>query len=180
MANLKSIKKGDMVTLHMFTGALIGGFKVTKADAKTLGFTNKSGVEMVFDKKTGKQIEPTPKSEKFANFVTEYDEDAIEEAAAKRSSAPRKAKKTSKPVAKPKPEPEDEELEDEEDEFDEDDELDDDEDDDLDDDFEEEEEEEEPEEKPAPKKKPRVVVKKQVKKVAARKKPNEDDFEEID
>ena len=104
MADLKSIKKGDKVILRMFTGAFVEAKVVEMADAKKIGFTNKKGIKMVFDKKTGKQISPEPKSEKFANFLTEYDEQVEAEALAKKNGGKKaeEPKATEKPAAKAK------------------------------------------------------------------------------
>lgn len=94
MANLKSIKKGDKVILRMFTGAFVEAKEVEMADAKKIGFTNKKGIKMVFDKETGKQIAPEPKNPKFANFIDDYDEKVEAEGLAKRAA---KSKKTEEP-----------------------------------------------------------------------------------
>lgn len=122
MANLKSIKKGDKVMLRMFTGAFVEAKVVEMADAKKIGFTNKNGVKMIFDKETGKQITPEPKKPQFANYLEEYDADVEAEELAKKKNKPAKkkeekptsekpekpAKKSSKKKAKPvEEEPED-------------------------------------------------------------------------
>ena len=96
MADLKSIKKGDKVILRMFTGAIVEAKTVEMADAKKIGFTNKKGIKMVFDKGTGKQVSPEPKSEKFANYITEYDEQIIAEALMKKSGNKKEASKPTK------------------------------------------------------------------------------------
>lgn len=138
MANLKDIKKGDKVILRMFTGAFIEAKVVEMADAKKIGFTNKSGVKMVFDKATGKQIAPEPKNPKYANFIEEYDEEAEAEGLAKKN-APRKPKAETKKAAKKPVEPEvEEELEDEETDSDEEEEFEEDEESDDEDDEDEE------------------------------------------
>ena len=125
MADLKSIKKGDKVILRMFTGALVEAKTVEMADAKKIGFTNKKGIKMVFDKKTGKQVSPEPKNEKYANYITEYDEQVEAEALMKKNGgkkpaapkatakkaekpAPKKATKSKKKAADPEPEDESE------------------------------------------------------------------------
>lgn len=101
MANLTSIKKGDKVLLRMFTGAFVEAKEVEKADKNTISFTNKKGVVMTFSKKTGKQIEPEPKSEKFANYIEEYDADVeTEELKKKKNKATPKKKKASKKSVK--------------------------------------------------------------------------------
>ncbi len=103
MANLKNIKKGDKVILRMFTGAFVEAKTVEMADAKKIGFTNKKGIKMVFDKATGKQIAPEPKNEKFANYLDDYDADVEAEALAKRNkkaAEPEKPAKAEKPAKK--------------------------------------------------------------------------------
>lgn len=102
MANLKNIKKGDKVILRMFTGAFVEAKVVEMADAKKIGFTNKKGIKMVFDKATGKQISPEPKKPQFANFIEEYDEAAEKEGLAKKNnkSSKKVTPKTEKPAKK--------------------------------------------------------------------------------
>lgn len=136
MANLKNIKKGDKVILRMFTGAFVEAKEVEMADAKRVGFTNKKGIKMVFDKATGKQVQPEPKSEKFANYIEEYDADVekaeIEKKASKakksatataKAEKPAKAakKSTSKKAKEVEPEePNEDEIDDEDEDFDDD------------------------------------------------------------
>ena len=120
MANLKSIKKGDKVMLRMFTGLFVETKTVEMADAKKLGFTSKSGVKTVFDKATGKQIEPKPKAEKYANFIEPYDAEVEKEELAKKNKKKEAAPKKKVAVVKKKAkavEPEDdfEEPEDDDD-----------------------------------------------------------------
>lgn len=106
MANLKNIKKGNTVILHMFTGLATGVKKVIAADKETFTVETNKG-DMVFSKKTGKQIDPEPSSEKYANFATEDDG----------SFVPKNKKKSSKAEnpAKKQPEPEeDEEIDEDE------------------------------------------------------------------
>ena len=86
MADLKSIKKGDKVMLRMFTGAFVETKEVEMADKTRIGFTNKKGVKMVFDKATGKQITPEPKSEKFANYLETYDAEVEAKELAKKAN----------------------------------------------------------------------------------------------
>ena len=127
MANLKSIKKGDKVMLRMFTGAFVEAKVVEMADAKKIGFTNKNGVKMVFDKETGKQITPEPKKPQFANYLEVYDADVEAAELAKKKNKPAKkkaektqaaeekpAKKTAKKKAKPVEEPEEDDIDDDE------------------------------------------------------------------
>lgn len=102
-------KKGDTVILCGFTGIKLGVFKVTAATKKTLTLTKANGDEMIFDRKTGKQINVEEGKEKYANRIIEDDGSYV---APTRSGAKKKAAK--KP-AKKQPEP----VEDDEDEADE-------------------------------------------------------------
>lgn len=148
-------KKGDTVILCGFTGIKLGVFEVTAATKKTLTLTKANGDELIFDRKTGKQINVEEGKEKYANRIIEDDGSYVAPA---RSGAKKKAAK--KP-AKKQPEP----VEDDEDE----DEADD-----------EEEEEPKPVKKPAKK----AAAKKATKKapVVEEDEDDEDDdeFEEID
>lgn len=165
MANLKNIKKGDKVIMRLFTGAFSGVKVVEKADANFIYFTTGKGMSK-FSRKTGKMIDPAPKTEAYANYIEEYDADVEAEEVAKKENArvaraeklaAKKAEeKAAKKAAKKKKKPEPEEEEQDEDE----------------------EEEEE-----APKKKPVKKVAKKVAKKPAKKKPvdeDEDDFEEME
>lgn len=147
-------KKGDTVILCGFTGIKLGVFEVTAATKKTLTLTKANGYELIFDRKTGKQINVEEGKEKYANRIIEDDGSYV---APTRSGAKKKA--TKKP-AKKQPDP----VEDDEDE----DEADD-----------EEEEEPKPVKKPAKK-----AAKKATKKapVVEEDEDDEDDdeFEEID
>lgn len=66
-------KKGDTVILCGFTGIKLGVFEVTAATKKTLTITKKNGDEMIFDRKTGKQINVEEGKEKYANRIIEDD-----------------------------------------------------------------------------------------------------------
>lgn len=171
MANLKNIKKGDKVIMRLFTGAFSGVKVVEKADANFIYFTTGKGMSK-FSRKTGKMIDPAPKTEAYANYIEEYDSDVEAEEVAKKENArvaraeklaakkaeEKAAKKAAKKKKKPEPEEEEEELEEEE----------------L--------EEEEEQEEEAPKKKPVKKVAKKVAKKPAKKKPvdeDEDYFEEM-
>ena len=104
-------KKGDTVILCGFTGIKLGVFEVTAATKKTLTLTKANGDELIFDRKTGKQINVEEGKEKYANRIIEDDGSYVAPA---RSGAKKKAAK--KP-AKKKPEPvEEDEDEDEEEE----------------------------------------------------------------
>ena len=152
-------KKGDTVILCGFTGIKLGVFEVTAATKKTLTLTKANGDELIFDRKTGKQINVEEGKEKYANRIIEDDGSYV---APTRSGAKKKAAK--KP-AKKQPEP----VEEDEDE----DEADD-----------EEEEEPKPVKKPAKKAAAKAPAKKAAKKapVVEEDEDDEDDdeFEEID
>ena len=103
-------KKGDTVILCGFTGIKLGVFEVTAATKKTLTLTKANGDELIFDRKTGKQINVEEGKEKYANRIIEDDGSYV---APTRSGAKKKA--TKKP-AKKQPEPVEEEEEDEDEE----------------------------------------------------------------
>lgn len=76
MANNVSIakaKKGDTVMLCMFTGMRVGPKEIVSCDKETVTINRNHKGEVTFDRKTGKQISPMPKAEKFASFITEDD-----------------------------------------------------------------------------------------------------------
>lgn len=149
---LKTLKKGATVILCAFTGMKLGVKEVIAVDKTTITIETANG-GAVFDRKTGKQIDPEPKTERFANYLTEDDgsfvpptrkpkakkseskaeeededvEDDEEEEEEKKPAPKKKAtKKAAKPAAKKssKKKPEPEE---EEEEWEEDDDEDDDE-----------------------------------------------------
>ena len=123
MANLKNIKKGDKVIMRLFTGAFSGVKEVEKADKDFIYFTTGKGMSK-FSRKTGKMVEPAPKTEAYANYIEEYDADVeAEEVAKKEKARKERAKKLAKEKAaaksakkSKKPEPEEIEDEDEDDE----------------------------------------------------------------
>lgn len=134
--SLATIKKGDKVILHMFTGVDVAVKEVTAATKTTISTESWHG-EIKFSRKTGKQISPEPKNPRFANFITEDDGSFVslaERRAAKKKAEKKAAKKAetsddevSEPVKpsrkvakksaakkaakKPDPVPEDEEYE---------------------------------------------------------------------
>lgn len=113
---IKNLKKGDTVILRAFTGMALGKKEVVAADAKTVTIKTSNGTAK-FSKKTGVQIEPAAKSERFANYITEDDgsyEKELKERAAKK--AKKAESKPAKKSTKAKPEPEDVEEDDEDDE----------------------------------------------------------------
>ena len=107
------VKKGETVIVKGFTGIKLGVFEVAKADKKTVTVLKKNGDEMIFDRKTGEQINVAEGKEKYANSIMEDDGSYVAPTASKKS------KKASKPMtkkAKPEPEDEDEGEDDEEEE----------------------------------------------------------------
>lgn len=102
-------KKGDSVILKGFTGIKLGVFEVTAATKKTVTLTKRNGDELVFDRKSGKQVNVEEGKEKYANSIMEDDGSYVApstKGAAKKSAAKKSAK----------PEPEEDEDEDEEEE----------------------------------------------------------------
>lgn len=67
------LKKGEKVILKGFTGIKLGVFEVTAVTKKTITICKKNGDEMVFDKKTGKQINVEEGKERYANSIMEDD-----------------------------------------------------------------------------------------------------------
>lgn len=109
-------KKGDKVIVKGFTGIKLGVFEVASATKKTITVNKKNGDEMIFDRKTGRQVNVEEGKEKYANSVMEDDGSFV---APSTRGASRKA--AAKKAAKAKPAPvEDDDDEEEEDEDDED------------------------------------------------------------
>lgn len=110
--SLATLKKGDTVILHMFTGIAVGVKEVLAADKATVTLETRIGTAK-FSKKTGKQVSPAAKAPRFANFITEDDGSFVPTNGKKpEKSAAKKTKAKTKPTA----EPADEETETEEDE----------------------------------------------------------------
>lgn len=144
------VKKGEKVIVKGFTGIKLGVFDVEKADKKTVTILKKNGDEMVFDRKTGKQVNVAEGKEKYANSIMEDDGSYVAPSTKKVSK-----KKAAKPVTKKaKPEPEDDEDEDDE------------------------EEEEKPAPKKSSKKAPAKAAKKPAKKSKKDEDDDEDDWED--
>lgn len=145
-------KKGDKVIVKGFTGIKLGVFEVASATKKTITVNKKNGDEMIFDRKTGRQVNVEEGKEKYANSVMEDDGSFV---APSTRGASKKA--AAKKAAKAKPAP----VEDDEDE---------------------EEDEDEDEEPVKPAKKPAkkaAPAKKPAKKVVEEE-DDDDDFEEVD
>ena len=135
MAEFKNLKKGDVVILRAFTGMAIGKKTVAAVDAKTITIEASDGEQRKFSRKTGIQIEPAAKAERFANYITEddgsYEKELAERKAKKASKAPAKKKskkeepdeetikpkkeKKSNKKSEPEPEPDDDDEEDDDD-----------------------------------------------------------------
>ena len=93
MSELKNLRKGDKVILHMFTGIAVGLKEVLASDAKTVTIETRKG-EAKFSKSSGLQIEPKAKSDRFANFITEDDGSFVPKEKSKKTKE--KVKKTKK------------------------------------------------------------------------------------
>ena len=103
------LKKGEKVILKGFTGIKLGVFEVASTTKKTITVLKRNGDEMVFDRKTGKQVNVEEGKERYASSIMEDDGSYVAP-----STAGAKRKKASKAAAKAKPEPEDEDDEEEE------------------------------------------------------------------
>ena len=133
------LKKGDKVILKGFTGIKLGVFEIDSATKKTVTILKKNGDEMIFDRKTGTQVNVEEGKERYANSIIEDDGSFVApstQSASKRKAAKAKAQtepdedkdeeesksaKKSKKAApakksKKKPEPEDDDDDFEEDE----------------------------------------------------------------
>lgn len=103
-----TLKKGSKVILKGFTGIKLGVFPVESVTKKTATVLKKNGDEMIFDLKTGKQVNVEEGKEKYANSIIEDDGSYVAP-----TRATKKTKKTSK---KADPVVEDDNDEDEDDE----------------------------------------------------------------
>ena len=146
------LKKGDKVILKGFTGIKLGVFEIASATKKTVTITKKNGDEMIFDRKTGRQVNVEEGKEKYANSIIE-DDGSFVAPATRGASRKKAAKKASKAE---EVEEADEDEEDEEDD-----------------------EDEEPVKPVKPSKKP-ASAKKPSKKVIEEDEDDDDDFEEVD
>lgn len=100
------LKKGEKVILKGFTGIKLGVFEVASTTKKTITVLKRNGDEMVFDRKTGKQVNVEEGKERYASSIMEDDGSYVAP-----STAGAKRKKAAKAAAKAKPEPEEEEDE---------------------------------------------------------------------
>lgn len=117
MANFATnLKKGDTVIIHMFTGIAVGVKEVIAADKTTVTLETRAG-RAKFSRKTGKQIEPAAKQERFANYITEDDGSFVPKSEQKKTTKKKAAPKKAATKKKPEPEPDEDEIE--EDDFEE-------------------------------------------------------------
>lgn len=117
--SLANLKKGDTVILHMFTGIAVGVKEVLAADKNTVTLETRIG-KAKFSRKTGKQVEPKAKQDRFANYITE--DDGSYKPSGGQAKSKKKAKKVEDKKAKVKAKAKAEEVEDDEDDEDEEDE----------------------------------------------------------
>ena len=106
-------KKGDKVIVKGFTGIKLGVFEVASVTKKTITVNKRNGDEMIFDRKTGRQVNVEEGKEKYANSVME-DDGSFVAPSTRGASKKAAAKKTAK--AKPAPVEDDVDEEEEEDE----------------------------------------------------------------
>lgn len=108
------MNKGDKVILKGFTGIKLGVFPVASTTKKTITVLKKNGDEMVFDRKTGKQVNVEEGKEKYANSIIPDDGSFVAPSTvgAKRKSA----KKATKAKTKVEDEADEDDEEDDEDE----------------------------------------------------------------
>lgn len=110
-------KKGDKVIVKGFTGIKLGVFEVASATKKTITINKKNGDEMIFDRKTGRQVNVEEGKEKYANSVMEDDGSFVAPStrgASKKAAAKKAAKAKPAPVEDDEDEEEEDEDEDEE------------------------------------------------------------------
>lgn len=120
-------KKGEKVIVKGFTGIKLAVFEVTGTTKKTISVIKRNGDEMIFDRRTGKQINVEEGKEKYANTAMD-DDGSYVAPTRKKAAAPVKEEKSFKKSSKKSPkksspveedEDEDEFEEDDEDEFEE-------------------------------------------------------------
>ena len=108
------LKKGDKVILKGFTGIKLGVFEITSVTKKTVTIVKRNGDEMIFDRKTGRQVNVEEGKEKYANSIMEDDGSFV--APSTRGASRKKAAKKAAPKAAPVEDDEDEEVEEDEEE----------------------------------------------------------------
>lgn len=110
------LKKGAKVILKGFTGIKLGLFTVDEVSKKTVTIHKANGDEMIFDRKTAKQLNVEEGKEKYASSIMEDDGSYVpaSTAGAKKKKAAKAADKKSAKKSKPvEDEDEDEDDEDE-------------------------------------------------------------------
>lgn len=110
------LKKGDKCIVKGFTGIKLGVFEVAAASKKTITIMKKNGDEMIFDKKTCRQVNVEEGKEKYANTIMEDDGSYAAPNRGTRKPTDKKTSKKVKPEPAPVEEDEDEEEEEEEEE----------------------------------------------------------------
>lgn len=103
------LKKGDKVILKGFTGIKLGVFEIAAATKKTVTIIKKNGDEMIFDRKTGRQVNVEEGKEKYANSIIE-DDGSFVAPATRGASRKKAAKKAAKVEEADEEDDEDEEL----------------------------------------------------------------------
>ena len=93
------MKKGDKVIVKGFTGIKLGVFPVESTTKKTITVLKKNGDEMIFDRKTGKQVNVEEGKEKYANSIMEDDGSYVKPNRSKKTS--KKSKKSKKAAVAP-------------------------------------------------------------------------------
>lgn len=110
--SLDKLKKGDRVILHMFTGIAVNCTEIVACTDKALTIEKKDGTKVKFSRKTGKQIEPKAKNDRFANYITE-DDGSYDDSYRRKDSKKKANKADDKKVKKGKSKPVDEDEDDE-------------------------------------------------------------------
>lgn len=108
-------KKGDKVIVKGFTGIKLGVFEVASVTKKTITVNKRNGDEMIFDRKTGRQVNVEEGKEKYANSVME-DDGSFVAPSTRGASKKAAAKKTAKAKPAPVEDDEDEEIDEDEEE----------------------------------------------------------------
>lgn len=84
------MKQGDKVILHMFTGVAISLKEIVMETSGSYILKDASGNDLVFDKKSLKQVKPAPKKERFANYITEDDGSYVPKSKPEKKPKPKK------------------------------------------------------------------------------------------
>lgn len=107
---MMEVKKGDKVIVKGFTGIKLGVFEVDSVTKKTITVLKRNGDEMIFDRKTCKQVNVEEGKEKYANSAME-DDGSFVAPSTLRSKRKKSEKATTKKAAVSDEEDEDEEDE---------------------------------------------------------------------